>query len=109
MILILSAILVFQLGQTWKPKWSPTTNTWFGKPSRPLWSGRYLQVTCPPAEVIVASKLVRGNDRDLEDCLWLMTAHGLDAKAVLAAIKKLPEPHKEAASSNLDLLKYLKR
>lgn len=91
------------------PGWSAATNTWFGKPSRPLWSGRYLQVTCPPAEVIVASKLVRGNDRDLEDCLWLMTAHGLDAKAVLAAIKKLPEPHKEAASGNLDLLKYLKR
>lgn len=91
------------------PMWDPATNTWSGKPSKQLWSGKFLRVTCPPEEAIVASKLIRGNDRDLEDCLWLMTAQGLDAQAIRTAIRKLPDPQKEQASDNLELLGYLKR
>ena len=86
------------------PGWDADKREWMGEPEREVWKGERLTVTVPPPSVLVASKLVRGDDRDFEDCLWLMAAHGLDAPAVLEAVKALPRHPRRKATDNLEIL-----
>lgn len=90
------------------PGWDAGKREWFGEAEREVWSGEKLTVTVPPPRIIAASKLVRGDDRDLEDCLWLMAAHGIGAKDIMAAIKGLPRDPREKATENLDILSIMK-
>jgi|GEM_PF-359211 hypothetical protein len=90
------------------PGYDPATGRWMGQDEEVVWRGERLVVTVPPPEVIVASKLVRGDDRDLEDCLWLMAARGVDAVAVARAVRGLPRPARDKAKANLDILNLLK-
>ncbi len=90
------------------PGWDAEKREWLGEPEREVWKGERLTVTVPPPRIIAASKLVRGDDRDLEDCLWLMAAHGVGAQEIMAAIKGLPRDPREKATDNLDILKMMK-
>ena len=90
------------------PGWNAEKREWLGEPEREVWTGERLTVTVPPPRVIAASKLVRGDDRDLEDCLWLMAAHGVGAQDIMAAIRGLPRDARAKAMDNLDILKMLK-
>ena len=101
-------IQVIHPGIVQVPGWDAGTREWFGEPEREVWSGERLSVTVPPPRVIAASKLVRGDDRDLEDCLWLMAAHGIGAQDIAAAIKGLPRDPRARATDNLGLLSMLK-
>ena len=91
------------------PGWDPSLHEWFGEPEHEIWHGERLTVTVPPPSAIAASKLVRGDDRDLEDCLWLMTSQGMSAEAVAEAIRALPRDHRERAEDNLDILSVMRR
>ena len=60
----------------------------------------------PPAELIVASKLSRGSDTDLEDAAWWVANAGLSLQAVENAIRELPrKTDRETADENLIFLK----
>jgi hypothetical protein len=74
-----------------------------------VWQGRKLAVTCPPAEAIIASKLVRGDDYDMADCLWLMASRRVSARMVEIAIQNLPKQARELAADNMDILSILKK
>ena len=91
------------------PGWDGVTRAWLGEPEREVWRGEKLTVTVPPPRVIVASKLLRGNDRDLEDCLWLMAAHAVAAQDVANAIKALPRAMRDTATDNLGMLGLVTR
>ena len=89
------------------PGWDAERREWLGEAEREVWHGTNLLVTVPPPRVLAASKLVRGSDRDLEDCLWLMAAHGLEAREILAAIRTMPRDPRKKAAENLDVLGML--
>ena len=99
---------IIQPGVVYVPGWDAGRRTWFTEAERVVWQGAWLTVTVPPPHVIAASKLVRGDARDLEDCLWLMAAHDLDARAIQGAIKAMPRSARDTAEGNLDLLSFLK-
>jgi hypothetical protein len=91
------------------PGFDPETGLWFGdKQSELLWAGERLRLTAPPAEAIIASKMLRFEDRDITDSIWLMAARDVDAKAVIRAIRQLPPEKREDAEANFDVLKYIK-
>jgi len=95
-------------GVTHVPGWNAGKREWLGEPEREIWHGARLVVTVPPPRVIAASKLVRGNDRDLEDCLWLMAAHGVQARDILKAIRALPREPRAKATDHFDILGMVK-
>ena len=97
-------IQIVHAGLVQVPGWDAASRTWFGEPEREVWTGRNLTVTVPPPRALAASKLVRGDDRDLEDCLWLMAAHGIDAGEIARAIDMLPGVARRKAEDNLDIL-----
>jgi hypothetical protein len=90
------------------PGWNERRREWLGEPARQVWQGKYLTVTTPPPRIVMASKLVRGDDRDLEDCMWLMAAHALEAAEILKALKALPRTAERAATDNLAILRMMK-
>lgn len=63
-----------------------------------------LTVVHPPAENIIASKLVRCTDADIEDTVYLMRRLGLTLESVKAAVATLSEKAQEAAAENVVLL-----
>ncbi len=66
----------------------------------------HLIVERPPAELIVASKLSRGSETDLEDSAWWVANAGLSLQAVEKAIGELPrKADRETADENLVFLK----
>jgi hypothetical protein len=72
--------------------------------------GRFgnLRLVMPPPELIVATKLARALDSDVEDAAWWVRARNLDAAAIGAAIERIPQPHnRDAARENLVLLLHL--
>lgn len=89
------------------PGWNPAKRQWLGEAEREVWRGERLTVTVPPPQVIAASKLVRGDDRDLEDCLWLMTAHAAGVQDVMQAIAALPPDQRQKATDTLELLQMI--
>lgn len=90
------------------PGYDPAKGEWFGKEETVAWQGERLTVTTPPPEALIASKLVRGDDRDFEDCLWLMAAKEVDAAGILAAVRRLPGEARDKARDHLDILNIMK-
>jgi len=90
------------------PGWNAAKRAFLGEPEREVWRGNKLTVTVPPPHVLVASKLLRGEDRDFEDCFWLIAAHALDAAAVTAAVKALPKAQRGIAMENWEILSLMR-
>ncbi len=74
-----------------------------------LWArlGR-LEIYLPPWPSLVASKLVRGDERDVEDILFLAGKHGVTAEAVQACAETMPEPARQQVLENLIYLRIMK-
>jgi hypothetical protein len=69
--------------------------------------GRFgrLTVVMPPAGLMVATKLARATDTDIEDAAWWVSRQGLTADVVSEAIDAIPQPeNREAARENLVLV-----
>lgn len=66
-----------------------------------------LVVEHPPIENLVASKLLRGYDRDYEDMAFLCSKADLSRAQIEAAIATLKPHHQETASENLTVLSIL--
>jgi hypothetical protein len=66
-----------------------------------------LKVTRPPIENIIASKLVRGDKKDIEDIGHLSNKFLVDNDKVKAAIQSMPNPQKGKAKENLVFLDVL--
>ena len=74
-----------------------------------LWArmGR-LHIHLPPWPNLIASKLVRGDERDVEDVLFLAGKFLVTADAVKACADTLPEPARQQVLENLIYLQILK-
>ena len=90
------------------PGFDPLRRRWFKRPEQIVWRGGKLTVTCPPGEALIASKLMRGSDRDLEDCLWIIASQRLSAAAIIKAIKMLPPQARAEADANFEILNLTK-
>jgi hypothetical protein len=90
------------------PGWNAATREFLGEPEQEVWRGDKLTVTVPPPRILVASKLLRGDDRDFEDCFWLIAAHALDAAYVTAAVRALPKAQRGVAMENLEILSLMR-
>jgi hypothetical protein len=69
--------------------------------------GQYgaLTVTMPEPALLSATKLVRGEPRDIEDVAWWAKERALDLADIRAAIGSLPEPlQRETAGENILLV-----
>jgi len=70
--------------------------------------GRFgkLTVVMPAPALIVATKLARGLDSDIEDATWWVRERRLSVEAVSAAIDSIPQPqNRDAARENVVLIK----
>ena len=67
-----------------------------------LWGrmGR-LEIYLPPWENLIASKLVRGDPKDVEDVLFLVGKHSVDIASVRRCVESLPLAAREQALENL--------
>ncbi len=74
-----------------------------------LWArmGR-LHICLPPWPNLIASKLVRGDERDVEDVLFLAAKHRIGVDPVKACAETMPEPAKQQVLENLVYLHILK-
>jgi len=73
-----------------------------------LWArmGR-LHIYLPPWPNLIASKLARGDERDVEDVLFLASRHRVTPEAVKACAEAMPEPAREQVLENLVYLQIL--
>lgn len=72
--------------------------------------GRFgkLGVVMPPPAMIVATKLARGLDSDLEDAAWWVRERNLSIETLQAAIDHVPQPeNREAARENLIIIQLV--
>jgi hypothetical protein len=72
--------------------------------------GQYgaLTVAMPVPALLSASKLVRGDPRDIEDVAWWMKERALNLDEIRAAIGLLPDPsQREAANENIVLVELV--
>lgn len=72
--------------------------------------GRFgkLTVVMPAPALIVATKLARGLDSDIEDAAWWVRERNLSREAVEAAIESIPQPeNQEAARENMIVIQLL--
>lgn len=73
-----------------------------------LWTGERLRVEAPPPSIVAAAKLVRAEDRDIDDCVYLVRAKGLSEEVIRRAIEKIADPiAREAAAGNLVILQVV--
>lgn len=73
-----------------------------------LWTGEKLVVEAPPPAIVAAAKLVRADERDIDDCVYLLRAKGLSMASISHAIAKLNDPvARDAASGNITILKVV--
>lgn len=74
-----------------------------------LWArmGR-LHVYLPPWPNLIASKLARGDERDVEDILFLAGKHRVSVSAVKACAETMPEPARQHVLENLVYLEIIK-
>ncbi len=64
----------------------------------------------PPPEVIVAAKLARGLDTDIEDAIWWVRGRDLTGQQISEAIESIPiERNRETARENLVLISLMTR
>ena len=67
-----------------------------------------LTVAMPPPEHLVAAKLVRGAEIDIDDVVWWVRQRRLDAADVERAIEKLPsERDRETALENMTFVQLV--
>jgi transcriptional regulator with XRE-family HTH domain len=67
-----------------------------------------LHVVMPPPELIVATKLARALESDIEDAAWWIRERNIPVDAVEAAIERIPQPeNREAARENLMLVQLV--
>lgn len=66
-----------------------------------------LKVERPPAENLVAAKLTRAQNKDLEDIAWLMANHQPDRGTIKQIIKSFPRQQRETATENLVFLEII--
>jgi hypothetical protein len=66
-----------------------------------------LEIYRPPIEHLIASKLARGDARDVEDVLFLTGKHRPDPAAVRAVVETFANPGKRQALENLVYLKIV--
>ena len=66
-----------------------------------------LTVSSPPIENIVASKLLRASDKDMDDIVFLMATTATSLDEVARAIETLDEKHIATARENLGLVELL--
>lgn len=79
-----------------------------GEASAVLWTGNNLTIIAPPPSIIVAAKLVRAEDRDLDDSIYLIESRDLKTAQILNAISKIPDQHdRETARENFTLLRVI--
>lgn len=73
-----------------------------------LWArmGR-LHVYLPPWPNLIASKLARGDERDVEDILFLAGKYSVTLNAVKACAETMPEPARQQVLENLIYLQIL--
>jgi hypothetical protein len=73
-----------------------------------LWAkmGR-LHIYLPPWPNLIASKLARGDERDVEDVLFLAGRHRVTDEQVRACAEQMPEPAREQVLENLVYLQIL--
>ena len=57
-----------------------------------VWEGDKLRVEAAPAAVIAAAKLVRAEDRDLDDCIFLIRSNQTSRGSILRAIHAIQDP-----------------
>lgn len=74
-----------------------------------LW-GRFgrLHVYLPPWPNLIASKLARGDERDIADVLFLAGKYAVDANTVKNCAETMPEPTRQQVIENLVYLQILK-
>jgi len=60
-----------------------------------------LEVYRPPIENIIASKLVRASEKDIEDIQYLVTAHRPEIDLVKEIMESFPKKSRESALENL--------
>jgi hypothetical protein len=84
-------------------------NKWAtGEQSQTLWSGNSLTIIAPPPSIIVAAKLVRAEDRDIDDSIYLIESKNLKTQEIINAISKIPNAtNRETAMENLTLLNVI--
>ncbi len=73
--------------------------------------GRFgkLTVVMPSPAVLVAAKLTRGTDEDIEDAVWWVGQRRMDVETVEAGIRQFPDVRdREAALENLTLVRLAK-
>lgn len=75
-----------------------------GKPNEHVWSGDHITIVAPPAEIVAAAKLVRGEPQDIEDVSFLMNAKGVSACDIAKAISHFPAEKREMAKENMVFL-----
>ena len=97
-------VQLVQPGIVQVPGWNRAKREWLGESERVAWQGNWLAVTVPPGHAIVASKMIRGDDRDFEDCLWLIAYQRLEAKVIRQAIRALPSAARIIAQDNFSIL-----
>jgi hypothetical protein len=66
-----------------------------------------LELTCPPVENLIASKLLRADPKDLEDISWLCSNYNPDLKKIKEIIKTFPTNQREVAKENLVYLEVI--
>jgi len=67
-----------------------------------------LTVAMPPSEYLVAAKLVRGSEVDIDDVVWWVRQRSLDATGIELAIAKLPsERDRETALENMTFVQLV--
>ena len=73
-----------------------------------LWTGDHLTVEAPPPSIVAAAKLVRAEERDIDDCVYLIRAKGLSEPAIRRAIARMSDPMaRETAGGNLVILEVV--
>lgn len=78
-----------------------------GEASRSLWKGDKLHIVCPPPAILVASKMVRATNVDMDDAAGLMLATATPRAAVAAAARSFPLQVRSTIRENLPLLDIL--
>lgn len=100
---------VVQPGIVRVPGWNQDTRQWLGESEKIVWQGKFLKVTTPPAKIIIASKLLRGDDQDEQDCIWLMINHQVEYQEILDVLDLLPSNVRQRAVENLETITYIGR
>lgn len=67
-----------------------------------------LRIVMPPPEIVVAAKLARGTESDIEDAVWWVRGRDLSERQIGDAIERIPSPrNREAAKENLILVRLI--